>query len=310
MRVLFNPLTAQIEILPDEQEGQGSVTSVGGSGTVNGITLSGTVTTSGNLTLGGTLDLSSPPAIGGTAPAAGSFTTLKAGSLTGVLKASTGTVAAAATVTTLTATGAITLNTTTNAQSYTTTGAGTITISSGTTGSINNMTLGATTPSTVAGTTGTFSGVVTDAGSFGGIYIYDGATAQTIATGTTPTKITQFSASAGADGQANDTTPDHANSKITLTRAGKYLINYSVSYISDTNGVTWESYAFAGGSVVNATGGKQYIATGSQTSHIRSMGFVNVSANTDIDLRIYHDRGGNVALTIGHANLTVLRVGN
>jgi hypothetical protein len=34
----------------------GTVTSVGGTGTVNGITLTGTVTSSGNLTLGGTLD--------------------------------------------------------------------------------------------------------------------------------------------------------------------------------------------------------------------------------------------------------------
>jgi hypothetical protein len=46
----------------------GTVTSVSGTGTVSGISLSGTVTSSGNLTLGGTLDLSSPPAIGGTAP--------------------------------------------------------------------------------------------------------------------------------------------------------------------------------------------------------------------------------------------------
>jgi hypothetical protein len=58
----------------------GTVTSVGGTGTVNGLTLSGTVTGSGNLTLGGTLDLSSPPAIGGTAPSTGAFTTLKVGS--------------------------------------------------------------------------------------------------------------------------------------------------------------------------------------------------------------------------------------
>ena len=49
----------------------GSVTSVGGTGTVNGITLTGTVTTSGNLTLGGTLgsvDLTSQ--ITGTLPVA------------------------------------------------------------------------------------------------------------------------------------------------------------------------------------------------------------------------------------------------
>jgi hypothetical protein len=44
----------------------GTVTSVSGTGTVNGLTLTGTVTTTGSLTLGGTLDLSAPPAIGGT----------------------------------------------------------------------------------------------------------------------------------------------------------------------------------------------------------------------------------------------------
>jgi hypothetical protein len=48
----------------------GTVTSVSGTGTVSGISLSGTVTSSGSLTLGGSLDLSSPPAIGGTTPAA------------------------------------------------------------------------------------------------------------------------------------------------------------------------------------------------------------------------------------------------
>jgi hypothetical protein len=46
----------------------GTVTSVSGTGTVSGISLSGTVTTTGSLTLGGTLDLSAPPVIGGTTP--------------------------------------------------------------------------------------------------------------------------------------------------------------------------------------------------------------------------------------------------
>jgi hypothetical protein len=56
----------------------GTVTSVGGTGTVSGISLSGTVTSSGSLTLGGTLDLSAPPAIGGTTPNSGAFTTVTA----------------------------------------------------------------------------------------------------------------------------------------------------------------------------------------------------------------------------------------
>ena len=56
----------------------GTVTSVAGTGTVNGLTLTGTVTSSGNITLGGTLDLSSPPIIGATAPAAIYGTTIEA----------------------------------------------------------------------------------------------------------------------------------------------------------------------------------------------------------------------------------------
>jgi hypothetical protein len=56
----------------------GTVTSVSGTGTVSGISLSGTVTTTGNLTLGGTLDLSSPPVIGGTTPNTITGTTITA----------------------------------------------------------------------------------------------------------------------------------------------------------------------------------------------------------------------------------------
>lgn len=62
----------------------GTVTSVGGTGTVNGLTLTGTVTTSGNLTLGGTLDLSSPPIIGGTTAAAITGTTITGTKFVGI----------------------------------------------------------------------------------------------------------------------------------------------------------------------------------------------------------------------------------
>ena len=54
------------------------MTSVGGTGTVSGISLSGTVTSSGDLTLGGALDLSAPPAIGGATPNTATFTTVNA----------------------------------------------------------------------------------------------------------------------------------------------------------------------------------------------------------------------------------------
>jgi hypothetical protein len=58
----------------------GTVTSVSGTGTVNGLTLTGTITTSGSLTLGGTLSLTTAPAIGSVSASTGAFTTLSASS--------------------------------------------------------------------------------------------------------------------------------------------------------------------------------------------------------------------------------------
>ena len=55
----------------------GTVTSVGGTGTVSGLTLTGTVTSTGDLTLGGTLSLVSPGAIGSTTASTGKFTSLE-----------------------------------------------------------------------------------------------------------------------------------------------------------------------------------------------------------------------------------------
>jgi hypothetical protein len=61
--------------------GTGTVTSVGGTGTVSGLTLSGTVTASGNLTLSGTVNVSSPAGIvpivnGGTGTSATAYCSL------------------------------------------------------------------------------------------------------------------------------------------------------------------------------------------------------------------------------------------
>jgi hypothetical protein len=120
----------------------GTVTSVGGTGTVSGITLSGTVTTSGNLTLGGSLSLISPPAIGSTTPNTGAFTTLSA------------------------------------STSVSFSPSGTITINPTTAGTINNMSIGATTKSTGGFTTitATSQSLTSDGG--GTIYLNNATNAR------------------------------------------------------------------------------------------------------------------------------------
>jgi hypothetical protein len=152
--------------------GSGTVTSVGGTGTVNGITLTGTVTTSGNLTLGGTLDLSAPPAIGGTTPAAITGTTVTANtkfsgtnfdassSGGGALRTSGGSNClqwGGGGGVNLTLDGAFNMNPANATISIAPTGTGTLTVNPATAGTINNMAIGGTTPAAGAFTTVTAS---------------------------------------------------------------------------------------------------------------------------------------------------------
>jgi hypothetical protein len=146
----------------------GTVTSVGGTGTVNGLTLTGTVTTSGNLTLGGTLDLSAPPAIGGTTPAAITGTTITAntkfsgtnfdasGSGGGALRTSGGSNClqwGGGGGVNLTLDGAFNMNPANATIQISPTGTGTLTVNPATAGTMNNMAIGGTTPAAGAFTT-------------------------------------------------------------------------------------------------------------------------------------------------------------
>ena len=146
----------------------GTVTSVGGTGTVNGLTLTGTVTTSGNLTLGGTLNLSSPPVIGGTTPAAITGTVITANTqfvsenyyaqsiLGGNLRTSGGTSLLnwdGGGSGNITVNGGLLANPSNKNVSIAPTGTGTATINPATAGTMNNMVIGGTTPLAITGTT-------------------------------------------------------------------------------------------------------------------------------------------------------------
>ena len=160
----------------------GSVTSVGGTGTVSGISLSGTVTTSGNLTLGGTLDLSAPPAIGGTTANTITGTTITAstkfsgtnydasGSGGGALRTSSGSSClqwGAGGGVNLTLDGAFNMNPANATIQISPTGTGTLTVNPATAGTINNMAIGGTTAAAGSFTTLAVSSTVSANGSVG-----------------------------------------------------------------------------------------------------------------------------------------------
>ncbi|NBT49268.1 MAG: hypothetical protein EBT07_15900, partial [Actinobacteria bacterium] len=148
---------------------------------VSGITLSGTVTSSGNLTLGGSLDLSVPPAIGGTTPNTISGTTVTAttklvspyldavNSAGGALRSSGGTsqLSWASGGDNLSLNVATNINPANASVSIAPTGTGSVTINPATAGTINNMSIGQTTAAAGTFTNINITGTLSLAGSTG-----------------------------------------------------------------------------------------------------------------------------------------------
>lgn len=133
--------------------GGGTVTSVGGTGTVNGITLTGTVTSSGNLTLGGTLSgVSLTSQVSGTLPVANGGTNLTSYTIGDTLYASGTTTLSKLGIGTVGQ--VLTVNSGATAPQWSTPTTGTVT-SVSFTGGLITVASATTTPAlTVAGTSG------------------------------------------------------------------------------------------------------------------------------------------------------------
>jgi hypothetical protein len=206
----------------------GTVTSVGGTGTVSGISLSGTVTSSGNLTLGGSLNLSAPPAIGGTTPNAVTGTTVTAATgfvsenylglpgLGGNLKTNGGTSLLnwdGGGSGNVTVNGGLNANPSNKNVSIAPTGTGTATINPATAGTMNNMVIGGTTPLAITGTTITATSFVGSGASLTGVVTSVTGTAPVVSSGGTTPAISMAAATGSVNGYLTSTDWTTFNSK-------------------------------------------------------------------------------------------------
>jgi hypothetical protein len=152
----------------------------------------------------------------------------------------------------------------------------------------------------------TATGSIYQAGTFAGIYVNDGVTAQNIATGTTYTKMTHFA----TNEESSNCTADQANDKITITKTGRYYVNWSLSFTTDTNNITLRATVFLNGTEQNSPHAARKIGTGADVGSMSGGGIINVTtAPWDLDLRCRHDGVGTVAVTPLYSNLTVNYVG-
>jgi len=143
-------------------------------------------------------------------------------------------------------------------------------------------------------------------GTFAGIHVHDNSVAQTIPTGATYTKLTPWS---GNDGSRN-CTPDAANDKITITHTGHYLVNGSFSFDSGTANVEFRVAVFLDGDEIDPIHWVRKVGNANDIGAASLSGILDVTgAGLDMDVRVRHDNGGNVDMTIVYGNLSAVYVG-
>lgn len=137
------------------------------------------------------------------------------------------------------------------------------------------------------------------------IYVDDNLVAQTIATGASYTKVTAFA----TNGVSSNATPDAANDKITITKAGTYHITVSCSFTGATNGINWFGTVFVDGVEQSNIHFERKLGTGGDYGSATISGLVTIAANKDVDFRVRHDRGSNDDITVRYCTMQVHAVG-
>jgi len=140
---------------------------------------------------------------------------------------------------------------------------------------------------------------------FADISVYNNGTADTIATATW-SQMTRFD----TDGENNNCTPDHTNDHITITKAGRYMVNVSASFSGDPN-ITWY------GGVWKNNGGTQLqnmqihrkLGAGGDVGCVSMSGIGDFAVNDTVEIWIRQDSGVDKAITIVDCCLAVSQLG-
>jgi len=149
-------------------------------------------------------------------------------------------------------------------------------------------------------------GRITHEGTFAEIHVHDNSTSQSIATGATYTKSTAFD----SNGFSSNCTPDQANDKITITKAGIYRVEGAFSFSSGTANVEVFGSAFLNGVEQDQVHWTRQIATAGDVGNANFTGLIDVTTVPwDLDFRMRHDNGSAVDMTISYANLNVTYLG-
>jgi len=140
----------------------------------------------------------------------------------------------------------------------------------------------------------------------GGIHVHENSTAQSIPTGTTYTKIINFGDNNSA---SSNITPDSANNKITITKAGKYRIEGNFNIISDPGNIEVWISLYKNGVEIDSCHIKRKISVANDVGSASFTDTILCNASDELDVRVRHDDPGSVDITFEYMNFNASRVG-
>ena len=110
------------------------------------------------------------------------------------------------------------------------------------------------------------------------------------------------------DGQLNLVTHD-GSGKLTTSKAGKYLINYSASVSCSANNHHIEGGIYTSGGAANDGQCSWYPQTANAEGVVNSTAILNLGANATIEFCIRTATAGTPTLSVNHLNITMVMVG-
>lgn len=143
---------------------------------------------------------------------------------------------------------------------------------------------------------------------YGEIYYANGGSAITLAAQDTWYQITSFD----TNGVSNNTTPDHTNDHITVTKAGDYKIDFHISgHSAQSNNYVIELKKNNGATGYSETRLYSTTAVAGQVDTYSGAGIISLDANDTVEVWIMRTDGGAVSktFTVDAITLTLFQIG-
>jgi hypothetical protein len=143
-------------------------------------------------------------------------------------------------------------------------------------------------------------------GVYGELYAHEGVATQSITNGAGYTKCTGFL----SNGQSSGTTPDHTTDVITITKAGIYKVECSLSFTGSGVNINWFGAVFLDDVEQDQIHFERKINTGGDYGSTQFGGYIVVSSvPVDVDIRFRHDDVSDRDITVRYANFNITRIG-